>query len=76
MMSHVLALVVAGGVLGVAASSGVSRFLQKVLFRVEPLDAATMVAAPLLMILIAALACSVPSWRAAQSDPSAVLRTE
>ena len=46
------------------------------LFSVQPLDVPTLVAAPLVMLGIAALACVLPSWRAAQTDPAIALRAE
>jgi ABC-type antimicrobial peptide transport system permease subunit len=76
MMGQTLALIVCGGLLGIAATSGVARFLQQVLFAVQPLDVPTLVAAPLVMLGIAALACVLPSWRATQTDPAIGLRAE
>jgi putative ABC transport system permease protein len=77
MMRQVLLLVTIGGVVGIAATSGVARFLKTLLFGgIQPLDALTLTVAPLLMIVIAALACTLPSWRATKTDPATVLRAD
>lgn len=76
MMRKSLAPVVCGGLIGVAATFGLARLLQKMLFGVEALDVLTLVTAPLLMIVIAAIACYLPSWRAAQTQPARALRSE
>jgi putative ABC transport system permease protein len=76
MMRQILALVVSGGLLGVAGTRVIAGLFKTVLFGVGPLDGPTLVAAPLLMLAIAALACCWPSWRAAKTDPSAALRAE
>jgi putative ABC transport system permease protein len=64
--------IIAGGL----AAAGLSRFLEAHLFGVAPSDPLTRIAAAVTLILIAVLASGQPAWRAARSDPAAVLRRE
>jgi putative ABC transport system permease protein len=50
--------------------------MQSALFGVEPLDAASFAAAPLVLLVVAAVACVVPATRAAFTDPARALRVE
>ena len=61
---------------GLAAAAGVTRYVQSLLFGITPLDAATFVVAPLVLTIVALLACYVPARRAAQIDPMIALRAE
>ena len=80
----VLKLVVGQGVrsaligtgVGLAASFGVTRFLQSMLFGVKPADPATFLLAALLWIAVALLACYIPARRATKVDPTVALRYE
>jgi putative ABC transport system permease protein len=65
-----------GLVAGLAASLAVNRLLQSQLVGVSPYDPATLATTPVLMILIALLACQLPSRRAVQVDPVVALRHE
>ena len=58
------------------AAAGLTRLLQALLFGVTPLDVAAFVAAPLLLVPVAAAACLLPARRAASVDPSEALRCE
>jgi predicted permease len=66
--------VAAGLILGLAASLGVNRVLQSQLVGVSPYDPVTLAAAPAVLILIALLACQIPSRRAMRVDPAVALR--
>jgi putative ABC transport system permease protein len=61
---------------GLAAAFFTSRALTSLLFGVKPGDAFTLLGVSLLLALLALLACAVPSLRATQIDPLAVLRNE
>jgi predicted permease len=71
-----LRLAVAGIVLGLAASAGLTRFMKSLLFGVSPLDPFTLTAIPILLFATALLACCIPAWRASHADPKAALRYE
>lgn len=60
--------------LGVRLSS--TRVLSGMLFGISPSDGATVRAVVILMLLVAALAASIPAIRAARVDPMHVLREE
>jgi predicted permease len=63
-------------VLGIGASLALTRFVSSVMFGVRPHDPATLIAASVLLISVAALACWLPARRAARVDPMKALRAE
>ena len=65
-----------GLVVGLASSFAVNRILQSQLVGVSPYDPVTMAGAPVVLILVALLACLIPSQRAMKVDPSVALRHE
>lgn len=69
-------LIGGGVVVGLAAALIVSRALKAFLFEVKPTDPTTLIGAGLLFVLIALLACWVPTRRATQVDPLEALRYE
>lgn len=70
-------LVVGIGILvGLTASLFLTSSLKSQLFGVEPLDASTLVTTPLLLVLVAAIACYLPARRAASVNPMQALRSE
>ncbi len=71
-----LSLALIGIVIGMAASMGLTRFLQSLLYGVRPIDPVTFVAAALLWTAIALLACFIPARRATKVDPMVALRYE
>jgi putative ABC transport system permease protein len=71
-----ISLALIGTGVGLAASLGLTRFLQAMLFGVKPADPATFLLAALLWIAIALLACYIPARRATKVDPMVVLRYE
>lgn len=81
---HVLALVAgqgalliaAGVLLGLLAAAASSRVLEGFLFGVAAGDRLTFIAAPLLLIAVALVACWLPARRAARIDPLETLRLE
>jgi predicted permease len=65
-----------GAVVGLLAAWGLTRFVQKFLYEVKPLDAPTFAVATLVLLLIATLACVIPARRATRVDPMVALRNE
>jgi predicted permease len=65
-----------GLVLGLAASAGAARLIQSMLYGTQPLDPAVFAAVSTVLLLVAALACMIPAWRASRLDPMQALRTE
>lgn len=67
--------VTAGGLAaGLAVSAALARYVAGLLYGVTAYDAASFVVVPVLLALVAVVACVVPARRAAQVDPARVLR--
>jgi putative ABC transport system permease protein len=64
---------IAAGLIGAAAAS---RYVQGMLFGVEPMDATTFALVGTMFALVAALASYLPSRRATQVDPMVALRAD
>jgi len=73
-MSRALILAAIGVVLGVVAAGALTRAMQQLLFRVDALDPVTFAGAPLLILVVAAIAALVPAVRGMRTSPSDVLR--
>ncbi|HEY0564327.1 MAG TPA: ABC transporter permease [Terriglobales bacterium] len=69
-------LILFGAALGLAISGAAIRVISALLFNVSRLDLASDVTASAVLIVVAAIACIVPAWRAATVDPAVVLRSE
>src|SRR5262249_26264153 len=65
-----------GLALGLGASTAATRAIQAQLYGTRPLDPGVLGLVSLVLLLVAAVACSVPSWRASRLDPMQALRTE
>jgi hypothetical protein len=65
-----------GMILGLAAALAVNRILQSQLVGVSPYDPATMGGAPVVLIVVALLACEIAARRAMHVDPAVALRHE
>ena len=65
-----------GLVLGVAASIWASRLIQSLLYGTRPLDPIVFVAVSVVLLIIAALSCVMPAWKASRLDPMQALRAE
>jgi predicted permease len=65
-----------GLVLGLAASAAAVRLIQSMLYETQPLDPAIFALVAAILLLVAALACLWPAWRASRLDPMQALRTE
>ena len=71
---HALALVMIGVIIGLAASSALTRLMESLLFGVTPLDPATHVTVALGLAVTAGLASYVSAIRGTAVDPVTVLR--
>jgi putative ABC transport system permease protein len=65
-----------GLVLGLAASAVTVRLIRSMLYQTQPLDPAVFAGVAAALLLVAALACMAPAWRASRLDPMQALRTE
>jgi putative ABC transport system permease protein len=66
----------AGIGIGLLIALGVTRFMGAILFGITPLDGVAFASAPLVLIAVATLACALPAFRAASTDPALALRAE
>jgi len=71
-----LGLTLIGVVLGLSAAALATRGIMSLMFGVSVLDPATYAGVVVLLLLVAALACWLPAWRAARVDPAITLRAE
>jgi putative ABC transport system permease protein len=71
-----LLLIGSGTVVGLAVALAAGRFLERILYGVQPTDPLTMVIVLVLMLTIAALACWIPARRAIRISPVTALRQE
>lgn len=82
--SHIMGLVLRQGmvltglglVAGLAGAVALTRLVTSLLFGVEPLDAWTFISVPVVLGLVALLACFLPARRATRVDPITALRYE
>ena len=72
--SRVLALL--GIAIGCLAAALLSRILKGLLFGLSPLDPGSYALVALGMLITAALASSIPAWRASRVDPMTALRAD
>jgi putative ABC transport system permease protein len=76
MLSDGLRPALIGLLLGLAASAEAASLMHTMLYETRPLDPIVFAAVPATLLLVAALACLVPAWRASRVDPVQALRTE
>jgi predicted permease len=69
-------LAVIGALIGLSMALASARLVRGLLYEVDPLDPANMLGAGSLLLIVAALACYLPAWRATRVDPMTVLRAE
>ena len=75
-MREALETVAVGIVLGTLGALYLSRFLETLLYEVEPGDPKTLAAVAALFLIVAALAAYLPARRATRVDPLVALRAE
>jgi putative ABC transport system permease protein len=73
-MKEGLVLAGAAVVIGLAGAFALSGLIASLLFGVQPIDVPTAAGVAGAMIIVAALACLMPAWRASRLDPIAALR--
>ena len=73
-VGHGMALVLAGLVIGLLASLGLTRFLSSLLFNISPTDPLTFALISILLGGVALFACYLPARRATRIDPLSALK--
>jgi putative ABC transport system permease protein len=71
-----LKLVAIGVVLGIAVSYAAGRAIASLLYQTESHDIVTFGTVPVVLLLIAVVACALPAYRASRVEPMGILRTE
>ena len=71
-----LGLALAGTIVGMLGAVWLTRLLKSLLFGTSPTDIITFTAAPLLFLVVAAVACFVPARQVTSIDPMVALREE
>jgi ABC-type antimicrobial peptide transport system permease subunit len=71
-----LRLVAIGTALGLVAAFATTRYIQTLLFGVDPVDLTTFAAVSVVLAVTAAVACFVPARRAMRVDPAVALRAQ
>jgi ABC-type antimicrobial peptide transport system permease subunit len=69
-------LTMAGLIIGIAATFGLTRLIANQLYGVTPMDPATLGSVALVLVTVAAVACYIPSRRAYSTDPLETLRAQ
>jgi predicted permease len=76
LMRDGVVLVGTGAVLGIALAALASRGLRGLLFGVDAIDPVAFFGAPVLLVVVGALAAFLPARRASRADPASALRAE
>jgi ABC-type lipoprotein release transport system permease subunit len=75
-LRRALALIVAGTAIGLVASWVAGRWVEPLLFEVSATDPSVYVLVGVVLLAVAALAGSLPAWRASGVDPREALQTD
>ncbi|HEY4087797.1 MAG TPA: ABC transporter permease [Bryobacteraceae bacterium] len=65
-----------GLVAGLVGSAAVAKLIRSLLYGVEPWDSTVFLIVVAVLLTVAALACTIPAWRASKLDPLVALRVE
>ena len=76
MIGEGIKLALVGASIGLGAAWALTRLMKNLLFGVSPTDPLTFIVIPLLLTLIALLACWIPAWQATKVDPLVAIRNE
>lgn len=68
--------VAAGSIVGLPLAVALARFLETILYQVDPADGRVLAGAVACLLLVATVAAAAPAWRASRVDPMVALRTE
>jgi putative ABC transport system permease protein len=71
-----MTLVLIGIPIGIAVARGLAVMMAWLLLGLSPFDPLTFISVPLLLTLVALLACYIPARRATKVDPMVMLRSE
>ena len=71
-----LTVTLVGLAAGVLVAALAARRMQPLLFGIRPLDLPSFVTMPVILLIVASLACVIPARRAAATDPALTLRAE
>ncbi|HSL54669.1 MAG TPA: ABC transporter permease [Pyrinomonadaceae bacterium] len=75
-LRYAMTLVVIGTIVGLVGAYAITRVMSNLLFQVTPTDFATFVVVPVVLLLVALVACLIPARRATKVDPLITLRYE
>lgn len=75
-VGHGLMLTLVGVGIGIAGAFGLTRLLKSFLYGVTATDPLIFTSVPVLLVLVALLACYLPGRRAMKMDPLEALRNE
>lgn len=76
MLRKAMSLVLVGTAIGLVGAYVVTRVMSNLLFGVTARDLATFIAVPVILLLVALVACLIPARRATKVDPLVALRYE
>jgi putative ABC transport system permease protein len=71
-----LSMAIVGAAVGLVAAYGLSRWIEGLLFGISATDGRTFAAGVVTLLIVAAIACTLPAWRATHVDPTQALRAE
>jgi predicted permease len=75
-MKQGLLLTAIGIVAGLAGAFSLNKVIESLLFGVRPTDPMTSAGVVVTILIVAAIACGLPAWRASRLDPQVALRDE